>query len=78
MNTEFRNPPDLCPTFGWTHVVASRGGKTIHISGQAGIDAVGKVVGKDDLNVHRFGRTGMLVGCMSATGSTLISLSHSP
>jgi len=52
MNIEFLNPPDLCPTFGWTHVVASRGGKTIHISGQVGVDAGGKIVGKDDLKAQ--------------------------
>jgi enamine deaminase RidA (YjgF/YER057c/UK114 family) len=52
MNIEFLNPPELCPTFGWTHVVASRGGKTIHVSGQVGIDAAGKIVGKDDLKAQ--------------------------
>ena len=52
MNIEFLNPPELCPTFGWTHVVASRGGKTIHISGQVGIDAAGKVVGVGDLKAQ--------------------------
>jgi enamine deaminase RidA (YjgF/YER057c/UK114 family) len=49
---EFLNPSELCPTFGWTHVVSSRGGKTIHISGQVGIDAAGKVVGKGDLKAQ--------------------------
>ena len=49
MPAEFLNPPDLCPTFGWTHVVATSGGKTIHISGQVGIDAQGQLVGPGDL-----------------------------
>jgi enamine deaminase RidA (YjgF/YER057c/UK114 family) len=49
MPTEFLNPPALCKTHGWTHVVATTGGKTIHISGQAGIDAAGNVVGPGDL-----------------------------
>jgi enamine deaminase RidA (YjgF/YER057c/UK114 family) len=49
MPSEFINPPTLCKTHGWTHVVATSGGKTIHISGQAGIDAAGNVVGKGDL-----------------------------
>lgn len=52
MNIDFVNPPDLCPTFGWTHVVSSRGGKTIHISGQVGINAKGEVVGKGDLKAQ--------------------------
>ena len=47
MPAEFINPTTLCPTFGWTHVVATRGGRTMHISGQVGIDATGKVVGPD-------------------------------
>jgi enamine deaminase RidA (YjgF/YER057c/UK114 family) len=49
MPAEFINPPSLCPTFGWTHVVATSGGKTIHISGQVGINAKGELVGKGDL-----------------------------
>lgn len=52
MKNEFLNPTELCPTFGWTHVVSSRGGKTIHISGQVGIDGAGKVVGKGDLKAQ--------------------------
>ena len=47
MPAEFFNPEKLCPTFGWTHVVATTGGKTVHISGQVGIDAAGKIVGPD-------------------------------
>ena len=49
MPTQFLNPPSLCKTYGWTHVVASTGGKTIHISGQTAFDASGQVVGKGDL-----------------------------
>jgi len=49
MKIEFLNPPGLCPTFGWTHVAATVGGKTIHVSGQVAVDAAGQVVGKGDL-----------------------------
>ena len=49
MPAEFLNPPSLCPTFGWTHVVTVSGGKTIYISGQVGINEKGEVVGKGDL-----------------------------
>jgi len=49
MSAEFINPQPLCKTHGWTHVVATRGGRTIHISGQTGIDAAGNVVGRGDL-----------------------------
>jgi enamine deaminase RidA (YjgF/YER057c/UK114 family) len=49
MPAEFLNPPALCKTHGWTHVVTMSGGKTIHISGQAAVDAAGNVIGKGDL-----------------------------
>jgi enamine deaminase RidA (YjgF/YER057c/UK114 family) len=49
MPAEFLNPPTLCRTHGWTHIVTTTGGRTIHISGQAGINAAGEVVSKGDL-----------------------------
>ena len=49
MPSEFLNPPTLCKTYGWSHVVTTTGGKTIHISGQTAFDAAGQVVGKGDL-----------------------------
>ncbi|MBX9680187.1 MAG: RidA family protein [Gemmataceae bacterium] len=49
MTIEFINPPELCPTFGWSHVATSVGGKTIHVSGQTAVDAQGQIVGKGDL-----------------------------
>ena len=52
MNTEFLNPSQLCPTFGWTHIVSSTGGKTIYISGQVGINERGEVVGRSDLKAQ--------------------------
>jgi len=52
MATEFLNPPTLCPTFGWTHVVSTRGGKTIHISGQVAVDERGQVVGRGDMKAQ--------------------------
>lgn len=52
MKYEFLNPPQLCPTFGWTHVVSATGGKTIHISGQVGINEQGEIVGRGDLKTQ--------------------------
>jgi enamine deaminase RidA (YjgF/YER057c/UK114 family) len=52
MPTQFLNPPGLCPTNGWTHVVTSTGGKTVHISGQVSVDERGQVVGKGDLKAQ--------------------------
>jgi enamine deaminase RidA (YjgF/YER057c/UK114 family) len=52
MANQFINPPTLCPTIGWTHVVASTAGKTIYISGQVSVNARGEVVGKGDLRAQ--------------------------
>ncbi len=52
MRTEFLNPQELCPTFGWTHVVACSGGKTIYVSGQVSVNAKGELVGKGDLRAQ--------------------------
>jgi enamine deaminase RidA (YjgF/YER057c/UK114 family) len=52
MPTQFLNPPGLSPTNGWTHVVTSTGGKTIHVSGQVGVDERGQLVGKGDLKAQ--------------------------
>lgn len=49
MFLEFSNPPGLCKTHGWTHVVATTGGRTIHVSGQVGVNDRGEVVGRGDL-----------------------------
>lgn len=49
MNTLFLNPPGLCPTSGWTHVVTTTGGKTVYVSGQVSVNERGEVVGQGDL-----------------------------
>lgn len=52
MQLDFLNPPSLCPTHGWTHVVSVAGGRTIHVSGQVAVDARGEVVGRGDLSAQ--------------------------
>lgn len=52
MKNEFINPKELCPTFGWTHVVTTTGGKTVYISGQVSVNERGEVVGKGDLKAQ--------------------------
>src|SRR5262245_49188867 len=52
MPTQFLNPPGLAPTNGWTHVVTSTAGKTVHVSGQVGVDERGQVVGKGHLEAQ--------------------------
>jgi enamine deaminase RidA (YjgF/YER057c/UK114 family) len=52
MHVDFRNPPQLCPTFGWTHVVSVTGGKTVYISGQVAVNEQGELVGRGDLRAQ--------------------------
>ncbi len=70
MTTQFTNPPELCPTFGWTHVVATTGGRTIHISGQVGIDASGQVIGPGDLRRQTEQAFNNLRLALAAVGAT--------
>ena len=51
MNVEYFNPPELCPTFGWTHVASVTGGKTIYISLDS-INERGEVVGRGDIQAQ--------------------------
>ena len=46
------NPPSLERPPGYSHVVDVRGGRLIFIAGQAGVDAVGTVVGGDNLEAQ--------------------------
>src|SRR6266704_1752198 len=52
MPIQFLNPPTLCPTTGWTHVLTATAGKTIYISGQVSVNARGEIVGKSDLRAQ--------------------------
>ena len=46
---ERMNPKGLSTPTGYTHVVSTRGGRTIYIAGQVALDAQGQIVGKGDL-----------------------------
>ena len=70
MPSEFLNPPSLCPTFGWTHVVTTSGGKMIHISGQAAINAKGELVGRGDLKRQTEVTFENLKEALAAAGAT--------
>jgi enamine deaminase RidA (YjgF/YER057c/UK114 family) len=68
MSTEFITVPALGPTAGWTHVVASTGGKTIHVSGQVGMDAQGRVA--RDLKAQTEQSFANLDAALRAAGAT--------
>jgi reactive intermediate/imine deaminase len=46
---ERMNPQGLSTPTGYSHVVSTRGGKTIYVAGQIALDAKGQLVGKGDL-----------------------------
>jgi enamine deaminase RidA (YjgF/YER057c/UK114 family) len=70
MQTQFHNPATLCPTFGWTHVVTSTGGKTVYVSGQVGVNERGEVVGKGDLRAQTVQTYENLKLALTAAGAT--------
>jgi len=70
MQTQFLNPPALCPTFGWTQVVTATGGKTVYISGQVSVDERGAVVGKGDLRAQSEQTFKNLQQALAAVGAT--------
>ena len=46
---ERMNPQGLSTPTGYSHVVSTRGGRTVYIAGQVALDAQGRVVGAGDL-----------------------------
>jgi 2-iminobutanoate/2-iminopropanoate deaminase len=50
--TEFPNAEGLAAPNGYSHVVASRPGKLVFISGQVALNRQGELVGKDDLQAQ--------------------------
>ena len=70
MTTAFVNPPELCPTYGWTHVVSSSGGRTIYVSGQVAIDKKGDLVGQGDLQAQTEQAFQNVVHALTAAGAT--------
>jgi enamine deaminase RidA (YjgF/YER057c/UK114 family) len=70
MQTRFINPPALCPTFGWTHVVTATEGTTVYISGQVSVNERGELVGKNDLCAQTEQTFANLERALAAAGAT--------
>lgn len=70
MSNQFINPPQLCPTFGWTHVVTSTGAKTIYISGLVSNNSKGEVVGVGDMKAQVVQTFENLKAALAAAGAT--------
>lgn len=69
MLRKFLNPPGLCPTFGWTHVVTAGPGTTIYVSGQVSVNERGEVVGKGDLRAQTEQTFKNLATALAAAGA---------
>lgn len=73
MNTII-NPPELVAPIGYSHAVASLGGKTIYLAGQVSFDAAGKIIHKGDL-VKQFDQAlHNLEAVMSASGGVMTDI----
>ena len=49
MEKKIVNPPTLAPPRGFSHGVATRGGRLLFLAGQTGSDAEGRIAAADDL-----------------------------
>jgi len=70
MEARFLNPSTLCPTFGWTHVVDVKGGRTVYVSGQVSVNERGEVVGKGDLRAQTVQTFENVKEALAAAGAT--------
>ena len=70
MPKQFINPPALNPTAGFTHVVTATGGTTVYVSGQAGVDERGEVVGRGDFRAQVERTFENLKAALAAAGAT--------
>ncbi len=70
MQKEFINPASISAPTGYTHVVATHGGRMIFISGQVAVDARGQLVGRDDLRAQTKQVYENLKSALASVGAT--------
>ncbi len=68
--TEFINPKGLAAPHGYTHVITTKPGKMVFISGQVAMDAQGHLVGKNDLRAQTKQVFENLKTALTASGAT--------
>ena len=69
-STRFLNPSTVHQPFGYTHVVETRSGRTIYISGQVALDIAGNLVGVDDLLAQTTQVFKNLAAALAAVGAS--------
>jgi reactive intermediate/imine deaminase len=73
------NPQGLSAPTGYSHVVSTRGGKTIYIAGQVAFDAKGNVVGRGDLAAQTkqvFENLGIALKAAGATFANVVKTNY--
>ena len=68
------NPQGLSTPTGYSHVVSTRGGKTVYIAGQVAFDARGQLVGKGDLAAQTKQVFDNLAIALKAAGATFTNV----
>ena len=68
--TEFLKPAGLAPAHGYTHVVVTRPGRIVFLSGQVANDTAGQLVGKGDLKAQTEQVFANLKTALAAAGAT--------
>ena len=71
---ERMNPAGLSTPTGYSHVVSTRGGRTIYIAGQIALDAKGVLVGKGDLAAQTQQVFANLDTALKAAGATFANV----
>jgi enamine deaminase RidA (YjgF/YER057c/UK114 family) len=73
------NPQGLSTPTGYSHVVSTRGGRTIYIAGQVAFDAAGQLVGKGDLAAQTrqvFENLGIALKAAGATFANVVKTNY--
>lgn len=76
---ERMNPSGLSTPTGYSHVVSTRGGKTIYIAGQVALDAQGQIVGRGDLATQTrqvFENLGIALKAAGATFANVVKTNY--
>lgn len=76
---ERTNPPGLSAPTGYSHVVSTRGGRTIYIAGQVALDAQGRLVGAGDLGAQTrqvFENLGIALKAAGATFANVVKTNY--
>ena len=71
---ERMNPAGLATPTGYSHVVSTRGGKTVYIAGQIALDAKGQLVGPGDLAAQTRQVFENLAVALKAAGATFANV----